>query len=399
MRTVYVDKDIPRMLLVKGLRRLWPGVVFSRLSATHCVELPEPALPGPRWVRVRNRLAGICGSDLHLLRVDADPRMSAAALPATERVYLGHEVVGEITEVGAEVTRWRVGDRVIMDSEGPNCLNQEIEPPCRMCRAGNPLLCENSSAGKGPQGVGGGWGSGFTAHERDLYGVPDGLDDDAAMMIEPLSVGVRAALRRLPEPGERALVVGSGTIGLGVVAALRALSPECEISALARYPQQVQMARRLGADRVLVDEDPYEATVRITGAKLYAGMLGNRAVLGGFDVVYDCVGSGRTVSDSLRWARAQGAVVLAGASMAPVHADLTPVWHQEVDLLGLYAHGAETCRGKEQSTCDVTSGLLLAGRLDVEGFITHRFPMAEWRAAARTAMDKRSGAIKVALEG
>jgi threonine dehydrogenase-like Zn-dependent dehydrogenase len=386
------------MLLVKALRRLWPGIVFSPLSATRCVELADPPLPGPRWVRVRNRLAGICGSDLHLLRVDADPRMSAAALPATERVYLGHEVVGEVTEIGPGVTRWRVGDRVIMDSEGPNCLNQEIDPPCRLCREGNPLLCENGSVGKGPLAVGGGWGSGFTAHERDLYGVPDGLSDDAAMMIEPLSVGVRTALRRLPRSGERALVVGSGTIGLAVIGALRALSPQCDISAVARYPQQVEMARGLGADRVLTNEDLYEATARITGAKLYNGMLGNRALMGGYSVVYDCVGSGRTVTGSLRWVRAQGTVVLAGASMAPVQADLTPIWHQEVDLVGLYAHGMEDWRGVQCPTYDIASELLLGGRLPVEGFITHRFPMEQWREAARTAMDKRSGVIKVALE-
>jgi threonine dehydrogenase-like Zn-dependent dehydrogenase len=324
--------------------------------------------------------------------------MSAAALPATQRVYLGHEVVGEITEVGPDVTRWCVGDRVIMDSEGPNCLNQEIEPPCRMCRAGNPLLCENGSVGKGPLAVGGGWGSGFTAHELDLFGVPDDLGDDEAMMIEPLSVGVRAALRRLPGPRQHALVLGSGTIGLAVVGALRVLSPDSDISAVARYPQQVQMAHRLGADRVLTREDLYDATERITGAKVYSGILGNRAALGGFDVVYDCVGSGKTVTGSLRWARAQGAVVLAGARMAPVHADLTPVWHQEVDLVGLYAHGMEEWGGVRQPTYEITSRLLLERRMTVDGLITHRFPMAQWREAARTAMDKRSGAIKVALE-
>ncbi|MBN1581789.1 MAG: zinc-binding dehydrogenase, partial [Anaerolineae bacterium] len=84
----------------------------------------------------------------------------------------------------------------------------------------------------------------------------------------------------------------------------RALSPECHITAMARYPQQVEMARKLGADEVVTGEDPYEATARITGGKLYTGMFNARMVLGGFDVVYDCVGSEKTVQDSLRWARA-----------------------------------------------------------------------------------------------
>jgi threonine dehydrogenase-like Zn-dependent dehydrogenase len=138
-----------------------------------------------------------------------------------------------------------------------------------------------------------------------------------------LSVGLHAALRRLPQPGERALVVGCGTIGLAVVEALRVLSPRSHITAMARYPQQVQMARVLGADEVIVHEEPYAAIARITAGKLYTGAFGSRMILGGFDVVYDCVGTGRTVQDSLRWTRAGGAVVLTGISLGRMHVDLT----------------------------------------------------------------------------
>ena len=398
MRTILVEKKMAKMALVKALRGIWPGVVFSPLSPTRMANLPEVPLPGPRWVRVRNRLSGICGSDLHLLCVKADLGVSAAALPGTDRIYLGHEAVGEVAEVGAGVTRLKLGDRVIMDSEAPNCLTQEIEPPCRHCREGNHLLCENTSVGQGALGVGGGWGDSFTAHESGLYRVPDSLDDEAALMIEPLSVGVRTVLRRLPQPGEHALVVGSSTIGLGVVMALRALSPGCHIAAMARYPQQVEMARELGADEVVSREDPYRAVARITQSKLYTGMLNNRMLLGGFDVVYDCVGSSKTVTDSLRWARAGGTVVLAGTNFEPMRVDLMPVYYQEVDLLGLYGHGMETVGVTRQSTYDLTRDLLLEGRLTIEGLITHRFPLARWQTAVRTAMDKRSGAIKVVLD-
>jgi threonine dehydrogenase-like Zn-dependent dehydrogenase len=398
MRTIYFEKDIPKALLVKALRPIWPDIIFSPLSPTRLADVPEAPLPGPRWVRVRNRLCGICASDLHLLFVEADPRVGPAALPGTRRIYLGHEVVGEVTEVGAGVTALRVGDRVVMDALGANCLNQEIEPPCRPCREGRYELCENASLVQGPQGVGGGWGDGFTAHESGLYRVPDGLDDETAVAIEPLSVGVRTALRRLPQPDEQALVVGSGIIGLAVTQAVRALSPRCQVTVMARYPQQVEMARRLGADQVLVRDDPYAATARITGGKLYAGTFGTRMILGGFDVVYDCVGSQKTVQDSLRWARAGGAVVLAGIRLEPMRVDLTPVWYQQVDLIGLYGRAMEEWNGIRQSTYDLTASLLLEGKLTAEGLITHRFPLQEWRAAVRTAADKRSGAIKVVLD-
>jgi threonine dehydrogenase-like Zn-dependent dehydrogenase len=398
MRTIYFEKSIPKILLSKALQPIWPAVVYSRLSPTRFVDVPEGPLPGPGWVRMRNRLCGICASDLHLLFVDADPRISPAALPGTERIYLGHEVLSEVTEVGAGVTTLKVGDRVILDHPEANCLSQEIKPLCRHCSEGNPTLCENASLGMSLEGMGGGWGDGFTAHETGVYKVPNELDDDTAMMIEPLSVGVRAALRRLPEPDQHVLVVGSGMIGLAVIQAVRALSPDCHISAMARYPQQVEMARKLGVDEVIVQEDLYIASARITSGKLYTGKFKNRMILGGFDVVYDCVGSEKTLEDSLRWARAGGTVVLAGVSLKPMHVDLTPIWYQEVQLIGLYAHGMEEWKGVKQSTYDLTTDLLLKTRLFIDGYITHRFPLEQWRTAVRAAKDKRSGAIKVVLD-
>jgi threonine dehydrogenase-like Zn-dependent dehydrogenase len=224
------------------------------------------------------------------------------------------------------------------------------------------------------------------------------LDDETALMIEPLSVGVRTALRCLPKPDEQALVVGCGIIGLAVINALRALSPDCHITAMARYPHQVEMARKLGANEVITHEDPYVATARITGGKLYTGQFKNRMILGGFDVVYDCIGSNQTLRDSLRWARAGGTVVLAGVNLKPMHVDLTPVWYQEVNLIGLYAHGMEEWNGHRQSTYDLTAELLTKKKLAVEGLITHRFPLEDWRTAVRTAKDKRSGSIKVVLD-
>ena len=284
-----------------------------------------------------------------------------------------------------------------MDS-GTNCLTQEIVPPCRHCQEGNYALCENVALGHGPSGIGGGWGDGYIAHERAVYRVPRQVGNDAAVLLEPLSVGVRTALRRLPQPGEHALVLGCGMIGLAVIAALRALAPDSHITALARYSHQAAVAGRLGADRVLERTDPYAAAVEITGAKLYAGLLNNRMLLGGFDVVYDCVGTARTLQDSLRLARAGGTVVLAGVSFHSLRVDLTPIWYQEVNLVGLLGHGMEEWGGTRRSTYDLTLELLQAGRLPTEGLITHRFPLAQWRTAARTAARKRTGAIKVVLE-
>ncbi len=400
MRAIYVDKDIPKVLIVKALKPIWPGVVFSPLSPSHYEDMAEPELPGPRWVRVENLQCGICASDLSLFYADAEAGIAQEPVPGYPRYYLGHEVLGRVTEVGPEVTRLSADDRVIMDSrfQGPTCLSQEIDPPCRFCAEGDYVRCENNSAGKGSFGVGGGWGDGFTAHETEVYKVPDDLTDDQAMMIEPISTGVRAVIRRTPKPGDKVFVLGAGIVGLNMLQCLKALAPECHVSIKTRYPHQSEMARRLGADEIINGEDNYEAAVRITDAHLYEGLFHNRMLLGGFDAVYDCVGTAASLQDSIRLVRAGGSVVLIGVKLKRFKLDLNPIWYQEVDLTGVFAHGVEPWQGELRHTYDIVIDLIRQGKLLTDEFITHRFPLGDWRHAIDVSGDKRTGAIKVVFD-
>jgi L-iditol 2-dehydrogenase len=399
LRTIYIEKDIPRALAVRTLRRIWPGVVYSPLSHARCVDVPEPALPGPRWVRVRNKQCGICASDLSLLLADADPDISPVALPGIQRLYLGHEVLGHVVEIGPSVTRFKVGDRVTMDTRfiNPTCLSQEIDPPCPHCVQGNYTRCENASRGVGANGVGGGWGDTFTAHQTEIFPAPDDLSDDQVTLIEPISTPVRAVLSRIPQRGQHVLILGGGVIGLNTLQGVRALAPGCRTTILTRHPHQAEMARKLGADEVVRGEDGYQMTARVTGARFYRGLLNVRTLLGGFDVIYDCVGSAQSIQDSLRWARAGGRVVLIGVKMTRLHVDLSPIWHQEVELSGVLAHGVESWNGSNRHTYDVVIELMRQGKLVTSDLITHRFPLAEWKHAVAAASNKRYGSIKVVI--
>jgi threonine dehydrogenase-like Zn-dependent dehydrogenase len=400
MRTIYFEINIPKALVTKALRRVWPGVIWSPLSPSHFATLPEPRLPGPRWIRVSNRQCGVCATDLTLLLVQADPGVSMAALPGLKRFYLGHEVVSDVIETGPEVTTVQVGDRVIMDTRftGPTCLSQEISPPCRHCSAGNYARCENQSRGDGPFGIGGGWGDGYTAHESEVFKVPAALTDDQAILVEPASVAARAVLRRMPRSGERVLVVGCGIIGLLTVRITRIAAPQTHITAMARYPHQAAMARRLGADEVISGGDRYEEIARVTGGQLYVGPLNNKMLLGGYDVIYDIVGTGQTIKDSLRWARAGGTVVLVGISPRLMKTDLSPVWHQEVNLVGSVVHGIEEWQGQRMHGFDLVIQWMQSGLLPTDDLITHRFPLEEHKRAVATATNKRTGAIKVVFQ-
>jgi threonine dehydrogenase-like Zn-dependent dehydrogenase len=400
MRAIYFERNIPRVLATKFIAPYWPGFVWTPLSSVSAVTFPDPPLPGPNWIRVRNRLCGICASDLSILFANGSPSIAPIVTPPYQRIYLGHEVVSTVVETGLAVTRFRVGDRVIMDSRfaGANCTTLGIEPKCRHCAGGEPYFCLNKSA-PGPRGAGGGFGDGYTAHESEVYPCPPDLSDDQAVLVEPMSCAVRAVLRHPPEPGERVLVVGAGIIGLCVGMAAKAIQPECQLTVMARYPHQAEMALRLGADYVLSGREGYEGVAKHLGGKYVSAPLNKGLVVGGFDVIYDCVGVGATIEDSLRWTRAGGAVVVVGVNLAPIHVDLTPVWYRHINLIGTYEHGYDTWQGRKRHTYEWVIDFLRNGKFSIAGLITHRFPFDDYKRAIMVSMAKaKERPIKVLLE-
>jgi L-iditol 2-dehydrogenase len=400
MRAIYFDKDIPRALLTKAVAPWWPGFVWTPLSATRAVELPDPPLPGPRWLRLRNERCGICASDLSLLYVHAHPAIAPAALPGSARFYLGHETVSVVQEAGPGVTHFKPGDRVIMDTHftGETCATLEIDPPCRYCAAGQYWLCLNS-ARPGPRGIGGGFGDGYVTHEMAVYHCPPELSLDQAAVTEPLSIGLHAVLSHPPCPGDKVLIIGAGPIGLMLLAGLHALYPDCEIAILARHPHQAEMAERLGARHVLTRAD-YRQIAQVSGGHFFSAPLNRGVVVGGFDVIYDCVANAQTINDALRWAQAGGTVVMVGLHLAPMpKVDLTPIPFNDVNLVGSYLHGVDERDGVSKHTYEWVYDLFRQGALAVDPLITHRFPFSDYREAIRVASARgRQRAIKVMLQ-
>ncbi|HEV2659053.1 MAG TPA: alcohol dehydrogenase catalytic domain-containing protein, partial [Ktedonobacteraceae bacterium] len=400
MWTSTLDLDPKRVLVTQLLRRIWRGACFSSFAPLQVQNLPRQALPSTSWVRVRNRLAGICGSDLHMIQADGDLRIAPAAIQQQRRSYPGHEVVGEVLEVGTDVQYLNVGDRVALQY-GPNCLSTGMQPPCRSCSLGHFNLCERGNLPP-PHMLGGGWSEEMLLSEQQLFRVPPDMSDEQAVLLEPASVAVHAVLRHLPRSGERVLIIGAGTIGLLTLQAVRALAPQAEVSVLARHPFQIERATRLGAAHIIYPQDSYMSIQRATGAQLYQGTFGNRVLLGGYDVIYDSVGSQKTLHHALRWARTQATVVLVGLNLHMMHIDLTPVWYQEVNLLGSLSSGVETwppASTEQRATFEVTAELIKNGLLQPEHLITHRFALNNYQAAIKTAMEKvQSRAIKVVFD-
>jgi 2-desacetyl-2-hydroxyethyl bacteriochlorophyllide A dehydrogenase len=399
MKAVLSSIRPARFLFTRFMRRLGRAPYFGPLSTIYSREVPPPPSPGPGQVRVRNRLCGICGSDLHFVLGEGDLGIAPAAIPGAGFAYMGHEIVGEVTEVGPGVTRLKVGDRVVQE-RGRSCLGLGRQPFCRQCAIGNYNLCEKPVEELSSETVGGGWSEELVTAEGYLFPIPDELSDEQAVLIEPIGSGMRAVCRRTPQPGEKVLIIGQGTQGLSTLLSIRALQPDCHVTVLARFPYQADMARRHGADEVIMlGANLYQEAARLTGGKVYQGMFGNRMLLGGFDVVYDCVGIPSTLKDALRLARARGTVVLVGVFLEPMKIDLTPVWYWEVDLIGVLAHGAEDWQGERVSTFELIARLMREGKMNVDGLITHSFTLPEYRKAIATAVQQpRTHSIKVVFD-
>lgn len=400
MKTIYYDKDIPRILMTKAAAKCCKPLLFTGINAVkYKKDLPDAPLPADNWVRVRNRLTGICGTDISFFLSTPGTSSALEPIPGSDRTYLGHETVGVVEEVGPAVTRFKPGDRVTLMAYMASCLNKGIEPPCEFCRRGDYCLCENYGE-PSPLDLpftGAGFGDTYLAPETQLCKVRDELTDEQAVLIEPAAVCLHAVLLAPPKPGEKVLVLGGGLIGLGIVQCLKKLYPNCHVTLLDRNRHKQEMALKLGADGILKG-DKYEATKELTGARLYHGMMKNRMLIGGFDRIYDCIGTPWATHDGLRMLKARGTFVKVGHHMRGTKFDETPLWWQELTVIGVDSHGMETWEGEKISTFDLVQKLMAEGVYETEGFVTHTYPLDDYKKAFKLILNKTPGVLKVVLD-
>jgi L-iditol 2-dehydrogenase len=313
---------------------------------------------------------------------------------------MGHETIGEVLELGSDVRSLAVGQRVIL-LPGHSCAGMAPAHPCVMCEQGLPLLCLRRDEFVPQLAWGAAWSEQFVRPATQLIPIPDPVTDEQAVLVEPLACSVHTVLRRPPAPNETVVVVGCGTIGLGIILALRAFSFPIRIIAIAKHAHQTSLARALGADRVLPYGvgDLYERLAAELGTEVRARGVGNRLLHQGAAIVYDAVGSGESLEHALRWTKPRGAVVVEGITPRPAPLDCSVIWFREVDLLGSHGHGLEYFEGRRIHTFGLVIEWIRQHRLTPEGLITHRYRLSEYKQAIRAAAGKaNSQATKVLLE-
>jgi threonine dehydrogenase-like Zn-dependent dehydrogenase len=398
VKALLFERNVPRFAasrLAAGLAGTGRGVSVGPLRLT---ELEPPPLPSPGWHRVRPRLAGICGSDIATL----DGRSSRYFEPIVSFPFVpGHEIVGDVD--GGPLD----GRRVVVEPV-LGCLVRGIDP-CEACASGRKGACAHLAFGHLRPGLqtgycadtGGGWSDLLVAHESQLHEVPAEMSDEAAVMIEPIACAVHAVLSAAggAVDGAHVVVLGAGTLGLGVVAALRHYTLPAEILAVAKHPDQRTLARSLGADVVLAPSEVKRGVRRHTGAAgVSAGGADGRVerLTGGADVVFDCVGSADSLEECLAVTRPGGRIVLVGMP-GRVTVDLAPLWQREISLVGAYAYGAEERPEGSVSTFSLAADLVASAGL--ERLVSASYPLDCFpEAVEHAARAGRRGAVKIVFD-
>jgi len=391
MKALEFNITPPRWIACKVGGWITHRAKYGRLSGLRLVDRPIPDLPGPRWVRLKTVLGGVCGTDLSLVTLRNHP---ATILECFARfpAILGHENLAVIDEVGAGVTNWRPGRRVCVEP-ALGCAARE-ETPCPACADGRASQCAHPGNAELPPRAliglnrltGGSWASHFVAHESQLHAVPDELPDDTAILVDPIASALHAVLRRPPTATERVLVSGSGIIALGVVTGLRAIGFGGSIHCVMRHRFQAELARAVGATDVLIhprgmtNAQRYDDVASALGGKRLPARFGNRTLLGGADVVYDCTGTGRGLADAIKWTRPRGTMVAVGTS-GHAWVDTTPLWFDEINVVGANGRQIETFEGNRQHTYRLVLDWLATGRLKLGSIRVTRFNLTDYRIA------------------
>jgi D-xylulose reductase len=319
---------------------------------------------GPRDVRISLRSVGICGSDIHYYT-----HGRIGPFVVREPMILGHEASGIIEEVGGLVTSLKVGDRVCMEPGIP-------DPNSRASRLGMYNLDPSVRFWATPpiHGV----TRASVVHPADFtFRLPDNVSFGEGAMVEPLAVGMHAANKAAIKPGDLAVVVGAGTIGL--VTALSALAGGCSSVVITDLKQpKLDLAETLGPIRGVnvENEDPLGVVQEITEGW-------------GADIVFEASGNPTAAARVLDLLKPGGTLVYVGMPVEPIALDIVSAQAKEITMKTIFRYAHVYPRALN---------LMGSGKIDLKPLITETYPFERSIEAYDYAVAPKPTSVKVQIE-
>ncbi|RIV28148.1 2,3-butanediol dehydrogenase [Alicyclobacillaceae bacterium I2511] len=340
------------------------AIVWHSRGDIRYEEVPDAPAPGHNEVRVRVAYAGICGTDLEeylagpiYIPVEKPHPLTHAQAP----LILGHEFSGIVTDIGDEVSQFRVGDAVAADT-------LIYCGKCEACRNHLYNLCSNMAAlGLSANG---GLAERVTAKADTFIQIPNALPLDEAALSEPLAVAVRGLRRAAIRPGDQLLVMGAGTIGLLVLQAARVMGVST-VTVVEPSPFRADLARTLGATEVIPPEDlPSVPT---------------------FDRAIDCSGKPAAQVAALNALKVQGRLVLIGVPTALTQFNTLDILNYEREIVGSLSHIVdEDFRTAIQFLADK--------RVNAKPLISRRWPLSHGEEAFRLLSVGETDVLKILMK-
>jgi len=320
-------------------------------------DVPIPEV-GMNDVLIKVRRTGICGTDLHIYHWDAWAQKTIP-VPLT----IGHEFVGEIVEVGANVTDFFSGE--IVSGEGHVVCGR-----CRNCLAGRRHLCKDTS------GVGvnrpGAFAEFISLPMSNVWHHRPGIDLDVAAIFDPFGNAVHTALS-FPILGEDVLITGAGPIGIMAAAVARHAGARfVVVTDINEY--RLELARKMGATVAL--------NVKTGSLDDVQAQLGMQE---GFDVGLEMSGSPAALQSMIGALCHGGKIAMLGIPNGPIDVDWNKVVFNMLTLKGIY--------GREMYETWYKMSVMLQSGLDITSVITHRFPVADWEQGFEVMSSGQSGKV------
>ena len=328
------------------------------------IEMDKPT-PLADEVLISVKSCGICGSDINRIK-DPDPKWDS--------IVIGHEFSGEIVEVGANVTGWKVG------------MNAAVAPlkpchTCKNCAQGNYSLCKSYSfIGSRVQG---GMGEFVRVPARNLVAM-EGLTYNQAAFIEPITVCLHPILRLPTLLGKTVAVTGAGTIGLLAVQIFKAMGCK-EIIVSDVMGEKLELAKQMGATIVC---NPMEESLESMCARL---------VPEGVDVIFESSGANPAKISAMNIAKGRGKILLVGTAHAPITMtgpEFEQISRKELEIIGSWMNYSAPYPGEEWETA---AWMMAQGMIVVDPLQTHTFPIEQIQDAFDVIYDNKELWAKVMI--
>ncbi|WP_131195295.1 NAD(P)-dependent alcohol dehydrogenase [Lichenihabitans psoromatis] len=340
------------------------ALVLERIHELSLREIDLPSVVGAKDVKIKVDTVGVCGSDVHYY---AHGRIGPFVV--NEPMVLGHEAAGTIVEVGPEVTGLKIGDRVCMEPGIPDLNSRASKlglynvdpsvvfwatPPVHGCLT--PFVVHPAA---------------FT------FKLPDNVSFGEGAMVEPFAVGLQAAVKAKILPGDLAVVIGAGPIG--IIVALAALAGGCSRVIIADLqPAKLAIAGRYaGVTPVNIKE------------RALADVVAEATEGWGADIVFEASGSVHAYEGIFGLARPGGCLVLVGMPVAPVAIDVTTAAAKELRIETVFRYA---------NVFDRALAMIASGKVDLKPLITHTYSFEDSIVAFDRAAEGRPDDVKLQIK-